>query len=111
MPYRIEVDLGDRTLTLWQDGEVVRRYPVGIGRPSHPTPVGHFTIVSKERVRDPVYGYRWLGLSKPGYGIHGTNAPHLIGRAVSRGCIRMRNEDVAELFDRVPVGTPVHIHP
>jgi lipoprotein-anchoring transpeptidase ErfK/SrfK len=41
------------------------------------------------------------------YRIHGTNEPHSIGKAMSSGCIRMLNQDVAELFDQVPVGTRV----
>ncbi|MBE3590021.1 MAG: L,D-transpeptidase [Firmicutes bacterium] len=57
-------------------------------------------------------GLRWLGLSRPGYsgyGIHGTADEASIGRAVSLGCVRMRNADVVDLFDRVAVGTPVDI--
>lgn len=111
MADRIEVDLSERTLTLWRNGRKVKAYPVAVGKPSSPTPTGHFTIVEKARVPDPVYGFRWLGLSKPGYGIHGTNSPALIGRRVSKGCVRMRNQDIAELFGKVAVGTPVHIHP
>ncbi len=53
-------------------------------------------------------GYRWLGLYG-NYGIHGTNAPWSIGRSVSHGCIRMYEEDVEELFESVPMGTPVEI--
>ncbi|KAB3530498.1 L,D-transpeptidase family protein, partial [Alkaliphilus pronyensis] len=44
-----------------------------------------------------------------GYGIHGTDTPESIGTAASRGCIRMYNEDVEELYDIVPLGTPVRI--
>ena len=42
-------------------------------------------------------------------GIHGTNAPQSIGRAASRGCIRLRNRDVEELFDLIAVGVPVEV--
>ena len=54
---------------------------------------------------------RWLGLSIPSgnYGIHGTNNPSSIGKAVSNGCIRMYNRDVTELSKTVPLGTPVKI--
>ncbi len=45
-----------------------------------------------------------------GYAIHGTNQPNTIGRAVSHGCVRMRNEDIAKLYPMVPVGTPVYIY-
>lgn len=61
---------------------------------------------------DNPLGSRWLGIQRPGvsgYGIHGTNDPDSIGRAVTLGCIRLRNEDVEELFDLVKVGTPVSI--
>jgi lipoprotein-anchoring transpeptidase ErfK/SrfK len=45
-----------------------------------------------------------------GYGIHGTNNPASIGQAVSHGCIRLRNEDVTQLYHLVTVGTPVFIY-
>jgi lipoprotein-anchoring transpeptidase ErfK/SrfK len=60
---------------------------------------------------DNPLGARALYLHRDGrdtfYRIHGTNEPHSIGRAVSNGCIRMLNEHIAELYDRVDVGTPV----
>jgi len=54
-------------------------------------------------------GTRWMGLGYKGYGIHGTNRPHSIGKAASHGCIRMRNHDVEELFELVQVGDPVDL--
>ena len=51
-----------------------------------------------------------MGLSKPHYGIHGTNNPASIGKNVSHGCIRMFNHDVLELSSKVPIGTRVSIH-
>lgn len=45
-----------------------------------------------------------------GYAIHGTNQPETVGRAVSHGCVRVRNEDIAKLYALVPVGTPVYIY-
>ncbi|MBA2687958.1 MAG: L,D-transpeptidase [Gemmatimonadaceae bacterium] len=56
-----------------------------------------------------VLGTRRLVLGD-GYGIHGTNNPESIGRSVSHGCVRMRNEDIEKLFEMVPVGTPVFIY-
>jgi hypothetical protein len=50
-----------------------------------------------------------MGLGYKGYGIHGTNMPNSIGRAASHGCIRMRNQDVEELFELVQVGDPVEL--
>ena len=54
-------------------------------------------------------GPRWLGLSKKGYGIHGTNNPASIGRGASHGCIRLRNSDIEELFEMVSVGDQVEL--
>jgi hypothetical protein len=55
-------------------------------------------------------GPRWLGLNKKSYGIHGTNAPRSIGKAVSHGCIRLRNPDIVRLFSMLQVGDLVEIH-
>jgi len=55
-------------------------------------------------------GTRWLGLSRKGYGIHGTNNPRSIGKSASHGCVRMRNLDVEDLFARVSVGDVVELH-
>jgi hypothetical protein len=54
-------------------------------------------------------GTRWLGLSQPRYGIHGTNAPGSIGHAASHGCIRLRNHDMERLFTMLRVGDSVEI--
>jgi len=51
--------------------------------------------------------YLWQGNKDTLYRIHGTNEPWTIGHSVSAGCIRMTNEDVADLYDRIPVGTKV----
>jgi len=56
-----------------------------------------------------VLGTRRLVLGD-GYGIHGTNVPESIGRSVSHGCVRLKNEDIEKLYDMVPVGTPVYIY-
>jgi lipoprotein-anchoring transpeptidase ErfK/SrfK len=58
---------------------------------------------------DNPLGARALYLGSSLYRIHGTNEPHTIGRAVSSGCIRMLNEDVVDLYNRVRVGTPVQV--
>ena len=55
-------------------------------------------------------GTRWLGLSRKGYGIHGTNQPRSIGWRASHGCIRMRNPDIEELFELVRAGDVVELH-
>jgi len=109
--YRIIVDLSDRQLYLLDRDIVVRGFPVGIGAMLTRTPVGEFTIVNKQNNPGGPYGAFWMGLSKPEYGIHGTNDPSSIGKTVSRGCIRMYNRDVLELSRLVPVGTRVTIRP
>ncbi len=58
--------------------------------------------------RNPL-GVRAIYLGWTAYRIHGTNAPSSIGRAASSGCIRMRNRDVKDLFERVHIGAPVHV--
>ncbi|UHA75629.1 L,D-transpeptidase [Paenibacillus sp. 481] len=107
--YRIIVDLSDRMLYLLDGNIVVRGFPVGIGKMVTQTPRGEFTIINKEPNPGGPFGAMWMGLSKPHYGIHGTNDPSSIGRIVSHGCIRMYNEDVLELSKLVPIGTRVTI--
>ncbi|MDG0871231.1 L,D-transpeptidase [Paenibacillus thiaminolyticus] len=109
--YRIIVDLSDRMLYLLDGNRVVRGYPVGIGKMVTRTPTGEFTIINKQYNPGGPFGALWMGLSKPHYGIHGTNDPSSIGRLVSHGCIRMYNADVLELSSYVPVNTRVTIRP
>lgn len=116
------VSLEDRKLALVEDGQVLKVYPVAIGKPSTPSPVGTFTV--KSHVKNPTYshdgrvippgpsnpvGTRWMGLSLAGYGIHGTNEPKSIGKAASHGCIRMAKADLEELFPMVTVGDTVEL--
>lgn len=75
-----------------------------------PTPTGEYTIINKQPNPGGPYGTMWMGLSRPHYGIHGTNNPSSIGKNVSKGCIRMYNKDVNELASLVPIGTNVWIH-
>jgi lipoprotein-anchoring transpeptidase ErfK/SrfK len=118
----IVVSLQDRKLALLEDGEVKKIYPVAVGRPSSPSPVGTFTI--ERRVKNPTYshdgisvppgpgnpvGTRWMGLSIHGYGIHGTNEPKSIGKASSHGCIRLAKADLEELYPLVAVGDTVRL--
>ena len=118
----IVVSLEDRKLALVEDGQVKKVYSVAVGKPSTPSPVGTFTIA--RRVANPTYhhngktvlpgpgnpvGTRWMGLSKPGYGIHGTNEPKSIGKAASHGCIRMAQADLEEFYELVAVGDTVEL--
>jgi lipoprotein-anchoring transpeptidase ErfK/SrfK len=107
--YSITVNTAGHSLTLYKNGLPYKNYPVAVGKPSTPTPKGQFEIINKEMNPGGPYGVRWLGLNKPGIGIHGTNQPSLIGKSVSHGCIRMFNKDVIELYQLVPIGTPVKI--
>ena len=108
-PYRIIIDLSDRRLHLLQGDKVIRTFPVGVGRIATETPRGEFHIINKQPFPGGPYGVFWMGLSKPHYGIHGTNDESSIGKYVSKGCIRMHNHDVKELANLVPVGTQVTI--
>lgn len=109
--YRIIVDVSQHRLFLYQDSRLLKTYPVAVGKIVTSTPVGEFTIVNKDPNPGGPFGAMWMGLSKPHYGIHGTNNPSSIGKAVSHGCIRMYNADVLELASIVPVGTRVTIRP
>lgn len=108
----IVIDVQACSLTFLLRGKLRGLYPCGVGRPGTPSPRGQWHIVYKEMYPEwEVLGTRWMELDVPGgrYGIHGTNAPWSIGHWVSNGCIRMHNADVEQLYDLVPLGTPVRI--
>lgn len=114
----IVVDKSDFALYFVKNDVLARRYPVAIGRSGMETPVRLWKIGAKYYT-DPssVYGPRKMRLyAKSGsswvytrYAIHGTNQPWVIGTKASHGCIRMRNQDVLELFPQVSLGTLVLI--
>ena len=116
----IMISIPDRQLALVDNGQVIKTFPVAVGKESTPSPDGDFTVVN--RTENPTYyhkgkvikpgksnplGTRWMGLSHKGYGIHGTNVPSSIGKAASHGCFRMAKKDVEELFKLVRVGDAV----
>lgn len=107
----IKIHKNSRKLVLYQNNYPIRSFPIAIGKSGTPTPVGRYTIVTKRINPGGVFGSRWLGLSSPGYGIHGTNDPSSIGNAISKGCVRMYNQDAEALYSIVEVGTPVIIEP
>ncbi|CAM5798244.1 L,D-transpeptidase [Brevibacillus borstelensis] len=114
--YRIRISINRLRLDLFDGNRLIRSYPVGLGKIATSTPRGNFTIINKVPYPNSyrggplsVFGTYWMGLSKPHYGIHGTNNPSSIGHYVSRGCIRMHNRDVESLAKLVPIGTPVQI--
>lgn len=111
IPYQIEVSLSNRTLRLVRNGALQKQYPIAVGRMLHATPMGNYIIINKAPNPGGPYGTMWMSLSKQHYGIHGTNDPSSIGKAVSRGCIRMYNQNVEELASIIPIGTRVFINP
>jgi len=110
MPNRlIVIYTASRLLEFYEGTQRICSYPIAVGKISTPTPPGHYIIATKTMYPGGVFGSRWLGLSIPHYGIHGTNNPSSIGQAVSKGCIRMHNHDVEYLYQIVEIGTPVTI--
>jgi len=116
-------------LTLYNGMKLVRTFRVATGQAIYPTPLGKFSIVVKWKNpwwyppnspwaagEKPVppgpgnpLGTRWMGLSAPGVGIHGTPEDGSIGYSLSHGCIRMHIPQAEWLFNHVNVGTPVYI--
>jgi lipoprotein-anchoring transpeptidase ErfK/SrfK len=125
----IVIKRGSNELTLYNGMKVVRKFVVATGQAVYPTPLGKFQIVVKwknpwwyppaspwAKGEKPVppgpgnpLGTRWMGLSAPGVGIHGTPQDGSIGYSLSHGCIRMHIPQAEWLFDHVDVGTPVYI--
>lgn len=110
LPYHIDVSINNRRLRLYKNGSLQKEYPIAVGRMLHGTPTGNFIIINKAPDPGGPFGTMWMSLSKQYYGIHGTNNPSSIGKAVSKGCIRMYNKDVEELSRTIPIGTSVYIH-
>lgn len=132
----ILINIPQRMLFLLESGRVVTAYPVGLGRPDWPTPVGRFAIRDmaidkpwivppsiQEEMRakglpvltevapgpDNPLGRHWMALTPGLWGIHGTNAPASVFHFQSHGCIRLHPDDAAALFDRIHIGLPVRI--
>ena len=121
---------GVNELRYYVGSHVVQTFPVATGQSVYPTPLGTFTIVDMQRNpwwRPPTQdawarglkpvppgpgnplGTRWMGLSAPGVGIHGTPDAASVGYSASHGCIRMFIPDAEWLFEHVHIGTPVVI--
>jgi murein L,D-transpeptidase YcbB/YkuD len=115
---RLRVDLSERRLYVEQNGEVIKRFRVAVGKPQHPTPRGDFNMRrviwnprwvppnaewARDRVaRGPGDPKNPMGKVKvffrdPDYYLHGTNDEASIGTAASHGCVRLRNADIIEL--------------
>ena len=130
-PGTIVIDTPAKHLYLVQPGHRAIRYGIGVGRPgfawnglktvSRKAEWPDWTPPPEMLARRPdlprhmeggpgnPLGARALYLGSSLYRIHGTNEPHTIGQSVSSGCIRMMNEDVTDLYERVPVGTRVEV--
>lgn len=124
-PYLI-INKQTNEMAFIDDGSIQKIYSVASGKESKLTPEGEFSIVVK--AVDPYYrkkdipggdpknplGPRWIGFDAEGtdgrtYGIHGTNRESSIGSFVTQGCVRMHNEEVKQLFSKIPIGTKVWI--
>jgi L,D-transpeptidase ErfK/SrfK len=132
----ILINVPQRMLFYLVQGKPAIHYPVGLGRPSWPTPTARFTVISKEEspswdvpksiqeemrregtvVKTKVppcpenpLGQYWMGLSIAGYGVHGTIAAASIYQFQTHGCIRLHPDDISELFRQVSIGTPGEI--
>ncbi len=127
--FSVVIDRDAFRLRLYRGEERVRTLRVGVGMRSHPTPAGEFKVVNMER--NPVWnppdsrwaegigpippgpenplGTRWIGISSPAIGLHGTPAPETVGRRSSHGCIRLEIPRAEWLYNVVDIGTPVVI--
>jgi lipoprotein-anchoring transpeptidase ErfK/SrfK len=125
----IVIRRGVNELRYYQGANLIRTFGVATGQSQYPTPTGTFSIVDMQynpwwrppdsdwaRGLKPIppgpgnpLGTRWMGLSAPGVGIHGTPDAASIGYSASHGCIRMHIPDAEWLFQQVHIGTPVVI--
>jgi lipoprotein-anchoring transpeptidase ErfK/SrfK len=129
-PTFITIDRGNFELRLWQDLKLVKTYTIAVGQAGLETPAGQYTVDDKQvnpswhvpnspwagslagevippGPQDPLKA-RWMGFYN-GAGIHGTDDLASLGTAASHGCVRMSVPDVIELYDQVPLGTPIYI--
>ena len=128
-PAVVTVSRSGRRARLFRRGRLVASYRVAVGQPGYPTPLGQFAVQTMQKnpiwnvpdsewagklagrtipagdPRNPLIA-RWIGFDGA-VGFHGTNSLDSLGRAASRGCVRMRPEDIVALFSRVRIGTPV----
>jgi lipoprotein-anchoring transpeptidase ErfK/SrfK len=131
---KIYVDTKEHLLEVFENDHLICVFPITPGSKTLPAPIGTWKVLGATvwpwfrydegmlnyGVRTEIYynlppgpnnlvGVLWMGLNKPGIGIHGTNNPETIGRATSHGCIRLANWDAARLKNFVSVGNPVII--
>ncbi len=126
---RLVVDLSDRRVYVYENKLVKISYPVAVGQPGWETPIGTFKV--SQKYQNPVWqhpitgekvlpgkknplGKWWIGFGSVGnllIGFHGTNDETLVGQPVSHGCLRMRNSDIGQLYQRTSAGTVVTVRP
>lgn len=109
--YHIHIDLDELKMYVYNGEQLVATYPVSGGSTYTPSPIGEWIVTSKDTWGEG-FGGAWMGFNVPWgeYGIHGTECPWFIGKSnSSKGCIRMYNKDVKELFKIIPHGTTVTI--
>lgn len=122
---RLVLNLQQRKVYVYEGDKAIASYPVAIGKKGWETPKGNFKVI--QMVKNPIWqnpwngkisppgvnsplGERWIGFWTDGkntIGFHGTPGEHLMGQAVSHGCVRMRNKDVKAMFELVQIGAPV----
>lgn len=136
----VRIRLADRVLQVFDEStNLVAHFPCSVARQIEKRPVGELRVATM--APDPVYtfdpenfpdspearelkrklvlppgpnnpvGTAWIGLDRPGYGIHGTPRPEAVGRAESLGCFRLANWNAEHLAQLVTVGTPVIVEP
>jgi lipoprotein-anchoring transpeptidase ErfK/SrfK len=122
---RLVIYRGARRFEFWQGRKLLRSGRVAVGKPGMPTPLGVYYVTWKfNPAIDPnwsalgAYAFETSAYSSlsdwPGggiVGVHGTTSPHLLGQAVSHGCVRMHNRDILFLRPHTPLGTPIKIVP
>lgn len=124
-PLQLRVNRFSRRITLLSGDLPLKSWIISIGSEDTPTPTGHFRIVEKQVLSDSgtnPYGSRWMRIAETfpvnssfrdsrlwqrGIGLHGTHQPDHLGKAISLGCIRMRNQDIEELYDWIPNGIAI----
>ncbi len=125
---RLEVNLNRRRVFVYEGKNLIKSYPIAVGRRNWETPKGKFQVLQllqRPKWINPMTGKAipggapgnplgnyWIGFWTNGrnwVGFHGTPNPETVGKAVSHGCLRMYNRDIEELFQLVSLGTPVTV--
>ncbi|MFN6460504.1 MAG: L,D-transpeptidase [Nostoc sp. DedVER02] len=124
---RLIVNRGERRVYVYHKKQVLKSFPIAIGKPAWETPLGNYRVIYKKK--DPIFkNFKTGHIIMPGannplgkrvivfkiyktshLAFHGTNQEKLIGQAISHGCIRIFNKDVIALYELVNIGTPVTV--